>query len=307
MAISAGERLRALLAEPGVVQAPGAYDALSARVIEQAGFPVVYMTGFGSSAALLGQPDVGLLSQTEMADHARRLAAAVSVPVLADADTGYGNPLNVRRTVQLYEAAGVAGLHLEDQVAPKRCGHMDGKQVIPAAEMVQKLRAAVAARRDPDLVLIARTDARAVLGLPEAIRRGEQYAAAGADVLFIEAPESAAECREVGQAFRGGPPLLFNWADSGKTPPLGLAAIQQLGYKLVIYPISLLLAATTAMQQLAQTIAQQGTPASAAPTLLSFAQFNAFIGLPAVRALEQQYALDEHAPPEPRPPLVPTS
>jgi 2-methylisocitrate lyase-like PEP mutase family enzyme len=292
---SASARLRALLAGPEIVPAPGAYDALSARIVEAGGFPAVYMTGFGSSAGLLGQPDVGLLSQTEMADHARRIAAAVSVPVIADADTGYGNPLNVRRTVQLYEAAGVAALHLEDQVAPKKCGHMEGKQVIAAAEMVQKLRAAAAARRDPAFVIIARTDARAVLGLGEAIRRGEQYAAAGADVLFIEAPESEAECRAIGQAFRGGPPLLFNWAEGGKTPPLSLEQLQQWGYRLVIYPISLLLAATAAMQQLAQAIHRDGTPVQAAVPRLSFAQFNAFIGLPQIQALEREYTADNAA------------
>src|SRR5581483_8089363 len=261
--------------------------------------------GFGSAASLLGQPDVGLVAQTEMADNARRLAAAVSVPVLADADTGYGNPLNVRRTVQLYEAAGVAGLHLEDQVAPKRCGHLAGKQVIPAPEMVQKLRAAAAARRDPAFVIVARTDARAVLGLPEAIRRGEQYAAAGADALFIEAPESVDECRAIGQAFRGGPPLLFNWAEGGKTPPLALAAIAALGYRLVLYPISLLLGATAAMQQVAETIRQQGIPGAAAAPRLSFAQFNAFIGLPEIQALERRFALDDPVPAANAIPVVP--
>ncbi len=284
-----GRCLRQLLAGPEVVQAPGAYDALSARIVEAAGFPCVYMTGFGSSAGLLGQPDVGLLSVAEMVENARRIAAAVSVPVIADADTGYGNPLNVMRTVQLYEAAGVAGIHIEDQVAPKKCGHMEGKQIVPAEEMVQKLRAAVRARRDPAFVLIARTDARAVLGLEEAIRRGRLYAEAGADVLFIEAPESEAECRAVGEAFRGGPPLLFNWADSGKTPPLALPQIRAFGYRLVIYPISTLLAATRAMQKVVDTIQRGGTPLGYAGEMPTFAEFNAFIGLPRVRELEREF------------------
>src|SRR5712671_6537603 len=165
-------RLRELLDSGQTIVAPGAFDPLSARLVEEAGFPAVYMTGFGTSAALLGRPDVGLLTMTEMAGNAGRIAACVDIPVIADADTGYGNPLNVMRTVALYEAAGVAGIHIEDQVAPKKCGHMEGKQVIPAEEMAQKLRAAVRARRDPDFVLIARTDARAVLGLEEALRRG---------------------------------------------------------------------------------------------------------------------------------------
>jgi 2-methylisocitrate lyase-like PEP mutase family enzyme len=190
-----------MLSRPGTVTAPGAYDALSARIVEAAGFPAVYMTGYGSSAALLGQPDVGLLSMAEMVENARRIVQAVSVPVIADADTGYGNALNVARTLRAYEAAGVAGIHIEDQVAPKKCGHMAGKQVIPAEEMVQKLRAAVEARRDPDFLIIARTDARAVNGLADALMRGECYRDAGADMLFVEAPESEAEVEQIARRF----------------------------------------------------------------------------------------------------------
>ena len=184
--------LRELLAGPEPVLAPGAYDALSARLVERAGFPAVYMTGFGASASLLGRPDVGLLSFDEMAGHARRLAQAVSVPLIADADDGYGNPLNVMRTVREYAAAGVAALHIEDQVAPKRCGHMEGKEVIDAAEMVEKVRAAVEARGDGELLIIARTDARAVEGLDAALERARRYREAGADALFVEAPETEA-------------------------------------------------------------------------------------------------------------------
>src|SRR3954447_396530 len=183
-------RLRELLAAPGPLVAPGAYDALSARLVEQAGVDVVYMTGFGTTAALAGRPDVGLLTGAGMIDNARRIAAAVDVPVIADADTGYGNAINVVRTVQAYEQAGVAGIHIEDQVMPKKCGHMSDKAVIPADEMVGKIRAAVAARRDPDFLLIARTDAAAVEGLSAAIERARAYADAGADVLFVDAPTS---------------------------------------------------------------------------------------------------------------------
>ena len=172
---SPGAALRALLARPEPLLAPGAYDALSARLVEQAGFDAVYMTGFGTTASLIGRPDVGLLTGSEMVDNARRIVSAVDVPVVADADTGYGNAINVVRTVQLYEQAGVAGLQLEDQVAPKKCGHMSGKAVIGTAEMVGKLEAAVAARRDPDLVVIARTDAVAVSGVPEAVDRARAY------------------------------------------------------------------------------------------------------------------------------------
>lgn len=289
---TAPARLRALLAGPEIVQAPGAYDALSARIVEAAGFPIVYMTGFGASAGLLGRPDVGLLSGAEMVENARRMVQAVSVPVFADADTGYGNPLNVIRTVQTYEAAGLAGLHLEDQVAPKKCGHMEGKQVIPVEEMAQKICAAVHARRNPDFVLIARTDARAVEGLDAALRRGRRYREAGADMLFIEAPQTEDECAAVAAAFPDVP-LLFNWADSGKTPPLALDRVRALGYKLVIYPISTLLAATRAMQAVVDTIKESGTPAAYADNMPTFAEFNRFIGLPDVQALEQQFRTRE--------------
>src|SRR3954453_16422162 len=189
--------LRALLGRGEPVLAPGACDRLSARLVGRAAFPAVYMTGFGASASLLGHPDVGLLSFAEMAGHARRLVQAVDVPAIADADDGYGNPLNVMRTVREYEAAGVAALHIEDQVAPKRCGHMEGKDVIDAAEMVEKVRAAVEPRRSPDLVIIARTDARALVGLDAALERARRYRDAGADMLFVEAPESEEEVAAV--------------------------------------------------------------------------------------------------------------
>lgn len=284
--------LRALLAAPGAVTAPGAYDALSARLVEAAGFPAVYMTGYGTSAALLGQPDVGLLSMAEMVENARRIVAAVRVPVIADADTGYGNPLNVARTVRAYEAAGVAGLHLEDQISPKKCGHMTGKQVIPAAEMEQKLRAALDARRDPALLIIARTDARAVNGLEDALERGARYREAGADMLFIEAPESEAEIVSISARFRDVP-LLYNWAESGRTPPLALERIEALGYKLVIYPVTALFAATRAVQETLAALRRQGDSATFADRLISFPDFNEFIGLPAVRAMEARYAVNE--------------
>jgi len=241
-------RLRELLARPEPLVAPGAYDALSARLVEQAGFDVVYMTGFGTTAALAGRPDVGLLTGTEMIDNARRIAAAVDVPVIADADTGYGNAINVVRTVQAYEQAGVAGIHLEDQVMPKKCGHMSGKAVIPADEMVGKIRAAVEARRDPDFLLIARTDAAAVEGLSAAIDRARAYADAGADVLFVEAPTSEADISRVADELGDVAPLVFNWAEGGRTPPITFDRISALGFSLVIYPIATLLAATSAVR-----------------------------------------------------------
>jgi 2,3-dimethylmalate lyase len=282
-------RLRELLASGETILAPGAFDALSARLVEEAGFAAVYMTGFGTSAALLGRPDVGLLTMTEMADNAARIAGCVDIPLIADADTGYGNPINVIRTVGAYEAAGAAGIHIEDQVAPKKCGHMEGKLVIPAQEMAQKVRAAVAARTDPDFVIIARTDARAVEGLDGAIDRARQYRDAGADVLFVEAVTSEDEAAAVTRALPGVP-LLFNWAEGGKTPPVSLERLRELGYRIVIFPISTLLASTAAMRLILAEIASSGTPAAALPGLPAFGEFLDFIGLPEVRQAEQRYA-----------------
>ena len=283
-------RLRELLAGTEPVVAPGAYDALSARLVEQAGFDVVYMTGFGTSASLLGRPDVGLLGGAEMVDHVRRIVDAVERPVIADADTGYGNAINVVRTVRAYEQAGVAGLHLEDQVMPKKCGHMSGKAVIPAAEMVGKIRAAVDARRDPDLVLIARTDAAAVHGLEEAISRARAFAEAGADVLFVEAPTSEDDIARVATELHGVAPLVFNWAEGGRTPPIPLERIAELGFSLVIYPIATLLAATAGVRLVLETLKRDGTPLAAMDGLPTFDGFTDLIGLPEVRDLEQRYA-----------------
>jgi 2,3-dimethylmalate lyase len=283
-------RLRELIAQPEPILAPGCYDALSARLVEEAGFDAVYMTGFGSSASRLGRPDVGLLTMTEMVENARLIVEAVDLPVIADADadTGYGNPINVIRTVQAYERAGVAAIHLEDQVAPKKCGHMEGKQVIPAAEMVEKVRAAAAARRDPDFLLIARTDARAVEGLGAALERARRYHAAGADVLFIEAPQSDAEIAAVVEAFPDVP-LLFNYAEGGKTPAVSYARICELGFRIVIFPISTLLAATAAMREVLARIREDGTPQSLLADLPKFAEFTSFIGLPEITELEKRF------------------
>lgn len=286
-------RLRLLLEGDRPVLAPGAYDALSARLVEQAGFPAVYMTGFGTAASHLGRPDVGLLTMGEMVDQARRIVQAVDVPVIADADTGYGNALNVIRTVHEYEQAGVAALHLEDQEAPKKCGHIEGKRLVPAGEMVAKLEAAVAARRDPDLLLIARTDARAVEGLDAAIERARRYRDAGADVLFVEAPESEAEVETVARRL-AGVPLLFNWAEGGRTPPLPLERLAELGFRLVIFPVGALLAAAAAVREVLASIAATGTPAATMHRLVGFEEFLELIGLPEVRELEQRFAAREN-------------
>jgi 2,3-dimethylmalate lyase len=288
-------RLRALLDSGGTIVAPGAFDPLAARLVEEAGFPAVYMTGFGTSAALIGRPDVGFLTMTEMAGNAERIAACVDIPVIADADTGYGNPLNVIRTVGAFEAAGIAGIHIEDQVAPKRCGHLEGKLVIPAEEMVAKVRAAVEARAQPEFVIIARTDARAVEGLERAVERARMYREAGADALFIEAVVSEEEAAEAARAFPDVP-LLFNWAEGGKTPPVGLERLTELGYRIVIFPISTLLAATASMRRILREIARAGTPAAAMHELPTFGEFLDFIGMPQVREIERRYAAEGPAP-----------
>ncbi len=257
--VSAASRLRALLAQDGMIVVPGAYDCIGARVIEQAGFAAVYMTGAGT-AATLGYPDYGLVTMSEMADNAGRLAAAVSVPVIADADTGYGNELNVTRTVREYARRGVAGLHIEDQGFPKKCGHLDDKVVIPLDDYLAKIRAAAAARPDPDLLLIARTDARAVLGFEEAVTRMNAALAAGADMAFLEAPQTTAEVEAVPKLVKG--PCLINVVSGGKTPVDDLAEAERLGFRLAILPGLLFQTAVSAFDAvLAEVRGQRRHPA----------------------------------------------
>jgi 2-methylisocitrate lyase-like PEP mutase family enzyme len=231
--MSRGRQFRELLRRGGLTIAPGAYDCITARSIAQAGFGAVYMTGAGT-AATLGYPDYGLLTMSEMADNAGRIAAAVDVPVIADADTGYGNELNATRTVREYERRGAAGLHIEDQGFPKRCGHLDNKAIIPLDEYLAKIQAAVAARRDPDFVVIARTDSRAVLGFEEAIRRANAALAVGADMAFVEAPQTMEEVAAVPRLVKG--PCLLNVVWRGKTPELWFGDAERMGYRLAIVP-----------------------------------------------------------------------
>jgi 2-methylisocitrate lyase-like PEP mutase family enzyme len=278
-----------LLARPEPLLAPGCFDAFGARLIEQAGFDAAYMTGFGTSASLLGRPDVGLLGLTEMVDHARRIAGAIDVPLVADADTGYGNPINVIRTVQLYQQAGVAGIHLEDQVSPKRCGHMEGKQVIERGEFEAKIRAAVEARTDPNFVLIARTDARAPHGLAEALDRAKAARDAGADLLFVEALQGRDELETVASEL-ADVPLLFNWVEGGKTPGLTVSEIADLGFALVIFPISILLAATRAMQDTLRELKTNGVPTGPLTESGIFADYTDLIGLPEINELETRFS-----------------
>jgi 2-methylisocitrate lyase-like PEP mutase family enzyme len=254
-------QLRQRLSEPDMVVAPGAYDGIGARFIEQAGFPAIYMTGAGTSAAL-GFPDFGLLTLTEMADNAGTLARAATIPVIADADTGYGNELNVTRTVREYEARDVAGLHIEDQVSPKRCGHLDGKEVVSREEFAAKIRAAVAARQDPDFLVIARTDARAVLGFEEAVARANLALEAGADMAFVEAVQTLDEMQAVPQRVTG--PCLLNIVRGGKTPDVDLAGAQAMGYRLAILPSLLIGAAMEAFDEALAALRETRAPPASA-------------------------------------------
>lgn len=278
--------LRDLINGPDIVVLPGAHDVLSAKIIEQAGFPVIFTSGFGLSASALGVPDLGLLTMTESLDRVQRIVDAVSVPVVADMDTGYGNPLNVLRTAQECVRIGAAGIILEDQLWPKRCGHMEGKSVIPMKEHVEKIHAAVHARCEEDLVIIARTDAIAPLGLEEAIRRGHAYSEAGADVIFIEAPQSMEQLEMIALDF--DVPLFANMIEGGKTPFLSAHQLENLGFKMVVYPLSGLFAATSAIQKLAQHLMLTGST-SGYEHMVSFSQFEKVVDLNHYKELESQF------------------
>src|SRR5436190_4649204 len=263
--MSSSQRLRQLLREPGVVRSLGAHDVFTARLIETAGLETIFLGGFGATASLLGLPDVGLMTMTEMAQAVRRMAQRVAIPVVADGDTGHGDLHNVVRTVQEFERAGAAGILLEDQVTPKRCGHFEGKQLIPATEMVLKLKAALSARRDRDFVIIARTDARAVEGIDAAIARMNRYAEAGADVCFIEAPQSLAELQRIPREVKK--PLLVNMLTGGVTPILTVDELHNLGYKIVVCPIESLLVTGLAVQKLIDRLITKGRVDQAADML----------------------------------------
>jgi 2-methylisocitrate lyase-like PEP mutase family enzyme len=284
--MSATQRLRQLLKAPGVIRSLGAHDVFTARLIEAAGLETVFIGGFGTSASMLGLPDVGFLTLTEMADAVRRMAQRVSIPVVADGDTGHGDLHNVARTVREFEQAGAAGVLLEDQVSPKRCGHFQGKQVIPVEEMVLKLRAALDARRDADFVIIARTDARAVEGIDAAIARINRYGAAGADVGFIEAPESRAELERIPREVKY--PLLVNMLSGGVTPILTVDELGKLGYKIVVCPIESLLVTATAMQKLIAALLQRGRVDLPAGEMMTFAQIKGLLGLDEVLGLRSR-------------------
>lgn len=255
--MSAAGHLRKMLRGDDIVAAPGAYDGITARLIEQAGFSAIYMTGAGTSASK-GYPDFGLLTMSEMVENAGVLARSVAIPVIADADTGYGNELNVTRTVREYEMRGVAAIHIEDQVAPKRCGHLDGKEIVPRQDFIAKIRAAVAARHDPDFLIIARTDARAVDSMGEAIWRANHALAAGADMAFVEAAQSMDELNLIPRLVNG--PCLLNVVKGGKTPDVTLDQAREAGYKLVILPSLLLVSVVEACDRALQSLKETGAP-----------------------------------------------
>ncbi|GAA4963660.1 isocitrate lyase/PEP mutase family protein [Nonomuraea thailandensis] len=281
--------MRELIGDPEILVAPGVYDGTGARLAQALGFRAIYLSGFQTSAGLLGRPDVGYLTLTQMTARVAAFAEAVDLPLIADADTGYGNPLNVRRTVREYEAAGAAALHIEDQTFPKRCGHMLGRHVIATEDMVQKIRAAADARRDPDFMIIARTDARTELGLDEALERGARYHEAGADLLFIESPESEAEMRRVCEAFRGVVPVLSNQIEGGRTPLVNVRGLQEMGYALALFSVGAAFAAAKGMHDYLRTLATLGETGPAIENMITFEAFNHLIGLDEHAALEERY------------------
>jgi carboxyvinyl-carboxyphosphonate phosphorylmutase len=271
-----------------IIVLPGVFDALSAKIAEYVGFEAMFQTGYGSSAALLGMPDFGLLNSGETVDNAMRIIRAVRVPVLVDADTGYGNPLNVWRLVRDLESLGAAGIFLEDQVWPKRCGHMVGKDVIPKDEYIPKLRAALEARQSKDFIIVARTDARAPIGLEEAIERGKAYRKAGADVIFVEAPRSVEELKKVADEIDS--PLVANMIEDGVTPNLSASELLKLGYQIAVFPLSAIYSATFAMRQVLTELKNTGTTKDARNIMVTFKDFNEFMNLDHFVDLERRYA-----------------
>jgi 2-methylisocitrate lyase-like PEP mutase family enzyme len=271
--------LRQRLATAPSVLAPGAYDALSALLVEQAGFEAVYVSGAAIAYTQLGRPDVGLVTATQVADVVMRMHDRITIPMIVDIDTGFGNAINVQHSVRLFERAGAGALQIEDQTSPKRCGHLQGKELIPSHEMAGKVRAAVDARRSDDLLIIARTDAIAVEGFEAAIDRANAYREAGADVLFIEAPQSIDQMQRICRAFAGETPLLANMVEGGRTPLLSKVQLEELGFRIVITPGALVRATAYMAQDFLRTLKATGATAAMRDKMLDFAQINAILGL----------------------------
>jgi 2-methylisocitrate lyase-like PEP mutase family enzyme len=278
-------RVQKILDEVGSLAFPGIYDTLSAKIAEKIGFPMAFVSGYSLAASTIGEPDFGLLTQTEVVERARQICASVDIPVIVDADTGYGNPLNVYRTVKDLIAAGAAGCFLEDQVWPKKCGHMRNKKVIEHEQYLQKIAAAVEARGDADFFIVARTDAEAVLGLDEAIARVEAARALGADASFVEAPGSLGQLKEIGK--RVPKPMVANMIEGGKTPVLPKEELADMGFQLILYPLTGLYAAAASMRDFYQKLRDDGTTIGKESELMQFAEFNDLIGV------EEKYRLSE--------------
>jgi len=279
-------RFRQLIEAPEIAVMPGVQDALTARIAERAGFQVITCGGYAASAALLGEPDTSQLGMTEMAEHYARICAAVDIPVFGDGDTGFGNVTNAARTVKSYERSGLAGMFIEDQVFPKRCGHMPGKDVIPVTEMAGKLKAALDARNDPDFVIMARTDALSVNGLDDAIERMALYREIGADLLFVETPGSVDDMRRICSQLDG--PCLANNIEAGATPLLPARELQDIGYAVMTHPVAVTYAVTKVIGELMETLARDGTTVAMIERMTTFEDFNDLIGLPGLRGREQE-------------------
>ncbi len=285
--MSGAQTIRELVSERAILM-PGVYDALTARIAAQVGFEIVFVSGYSVSAVRLGEPDFGFVTQTEMADAARSATRVSEAPVIVDADTGYGNPLNVIRTVRELQDAGASGVFLEDQVWPKKCGHMAGKEVVPTEDHAAKLRAAVDARGERDLFIVARTDARQPLGLDEAIERCLAYKEAGADALFVEAPLSVEELERIADALPG--PLVANMIERGVTPHLSRSELEELGFNLIVCPLAALFAAARAVRDVLTELRDSETTAGALDSLLAFDELNELVGLEARYEDEARYA-----------------
>lgn len=281
------KRLKELIARSKLLIAPGAFDGLSARLVEEAGFEAVYLSG-GAVARSMGVPDIGLVTLSEVIERAAQVVSAVEVPVIADADTGYGNALNLIRAVQEFERVGVAAIHIEDQVTPKRCGHLEGKEVISLPEMEKKLEAAMASRTDPDFVIIGRTDARAIHGIDEAIQRGKSFARLGVDAVFVEAPESEPELERIGRSITEVP-LMVNMFKGGKTPLLPAARLQSMGFRIAIFPSETQRAAIHAMKEALGLLKREGTTEAMDDRLATFQERDRLVALGKWQKLEQQY------------------
>ncbi len=266
---------------------PGVFDAIGAKIAQKAGFDAMFQTGYGTSASLFGMPDYGFIGSTETVENARRICRAVSVPVIVDADTGYGNALSVWKLVKELEAAGASGMFLEDQRWPKRCGHMQGKEVVPKEEYAEKLQSAIDARKSKDFVIVARTDARATEGLDKAIERGLYYKKIGADVIFVEAPKSIQEMKKIGKKINA--PLVANMIEGGATPIVSASTLNKMGFKIILYPLSVLFANTFASLQILKELKKAGTTSKLTKKLVSFDQFNDIVELQKFRKLERKY------------------